>query len=75
MRAALYARVSTEEQAKEGFSIEAQMNILSAWTVGKGFEITERYIDEGYSAKNLNRPAVRRMLEGGCLTLRMGKTA
>lgn len=63
MRAALYARVSTEEQAKEGFSIDAQMNILSAWTVVKGFEITERYIDEGYSAKNLNRPAVRRMLE------------
>lgn len=62
-RAALYARVSTEEQAKEGFSIDAQMNILSAWAVVKGYQVADRYIDDGYSAKNLNRPAVQRLLE------------
>lgn len=63
MRAALYARVSTEEQAKEGFSIDAQLNILSAWSVVKGYQIVDRYVDDGYSAKNLNRPAVQRLLE------------
>lgn len=63
MRAALYARVSTEEQAKEGFSIDAQLNILSAWAVVKGYQVADRYIDDGYSAKNLNRPAVQRLLE------------
>lgn len=63
LRAALYARVSTEEQAKEGFSIDAQLNILSAWSVVKGYQIADRYVDDGYSAKNLNRPAVQRLLE------------
>lgn len=63
MRAALYARVSTEEQAKEGFSIDAQLNILSAWSIVKGYRIADRYIDDGYSAKNLNRPAIQRLLE------------
>ena len=63
MRAALYARVSTEEQAKEGFSIDAQLNILSAWAIVKGYQVADRYVDDGYSAKNLNRPAVQRLLE------------
>ena len=67
IRAALYARVSTEEQAKEGFSIDAQLNILSAWAVVKGYQIADRYVDDGYSAKNLNRPAVQRLLED-CLS-------
>ena len=62
-RAALYARVSTEEQAREGFSIDAQLNILSAWAVLRGYQIADRYVDDGYSAKNLNRPAVQRLLE------------
>ena len=63
MRAGIYIRVSTDEQAKEGYSIEAQRKVLNAWAVVKGATSIEEYIDEGYSAKNLNRPAVRRMIE------------
>ena len=62
MRAALYIRVSTDEQVKEGYSIESQLNILSAWSIVKGCEIADRYIDDGYSAKNMNRPAMKRLL-------------
>lgn len=62
MRVGLYARVSTDEQAKEGFSIPAQLRMLNAWAVIKNADSVEEYIDDGYSAKNLNRPAVKRLL-------------
>ncbi len=63
MKAAMYIRVSTEEQAQEGFSIEAQKKVLDAYAVIKGYDDLEFYIDEGFSAKNLNRPQVRRLME------------
>lgn len=62
MRVGIYIRVSTDEQAKEGYSIDAQRKLLNAWATVKGAaEITE-YIDEGKSAKNLRRPAIQRMI-------------
>ena len=62
MRAALYARVSTEDQAIEGFSLEAQMQKLEAYCRLSGWEIAGRYVDEGYSGRNTNRPEYKRML-------------
>lgn len=62
-RAALYIRVSTEEQAKEGFSISAQREKLSWFASSQDWEIAGYYVDEGYSAKDLNRPALQRMLQ------------
>ena len=64
MRAALYARVSTEEQAKEGFSIPAQIAKLRAWATIKDIVEYDIFVDEGYSGKNLRRPDVQKMLEG-----------
>lgn len=63
MRAGLYIRVSTDEQAREGFSIEAQKRVLNAWASIKGAETIIEYVDDGYSAKNLNRPAVQRLIQ------------
>lgn len=60
--AAVYIRVSTEEQAKEGYSISAQKEKLKAFCLSKGWKIYDIYIDEGYSGKNLNRPALKRLL-------------
>lgn len=57
-----YARVSTEEQAKEGFSIEAQTKILQAYAIVKGYDNVIMYVDDGYSGKNLRRPEVQRMI-------------
>lgn len=57
-----YVRVSTDEQAQNGVSIDAQKKILQAFAVVKGFDDFEIYCDEGYSGKNLNRPDVRKLL-------------
>jgi site-specific DNA recombinase len=61
-KAALYIRVSTEEQAKEGFSISAQREKLTMFACSQGFHIQDCYIDDGYSAKNTDRPALQRLL-------------
>lgn len=63
MKVALYIRVSTEEQVKEGFSIAAQEKRLSDYASSQGWEIVEKFIDEGYSAKDLNRPNVQKMIK------------
>lgn len=61
-KAALYIRVSTEEQAEKGASISAQKEFLEDWAEKEGFEIYDIYIDDGYSGKNLNRPALQRLI-------------
>jgi site-specific DNA recombinase len=63
MRTAIYIRVSTEEQAKEGFSIAAQKERLTAYTYSQEWEIIDYYIDEGYSAKDTNRPQLQRLIK------------
>jgi len=62
MRVALYIRVSTEDQAREGYSIQAQRNKLEAYCVSQGWDIVGLYVDDGYSAKDLERPEMKRML-------------
>lgn len=63
MRVALYIRVSTEDQAREGYSIQAQRNKLEAYCVSQGWDVVGFYIDDGYSAKDLERPEMKRMLK------------
>jgi site-specific DNA recombinase len=63
MRVAIYVRVSTFEQAKEGFSIPAQIERLRAFCKSQGWEIVEEYIEDGYSAKDLKRPHMNRMIK------------
>lgn len=48
-KVAVYARVSTQEQAVEGVSIDAQIAALRANAKIQGWEITDVYIDGGYS--------------------------
>lgn len=62
-RVAIYVRVSTQEQAKEGFSIPAQLESLRAFCKSQGWEITEEYIEEGKSAKDLDRPKMQEMMK------------
>jgi len=57
-----YYRVSTDEQAKEGKSIEAQTRICRRWAKDNDFVILEEFADEGKSASTLNRPALQDML-------------
>jgi site-specific DNA recombinase len=63
MKIAAYVRVSTNEQAQEGYSIPAQKNRLEAYALSQGWEIVQWYVDEGESAKDLNRTELKRMLK------------
>ncbi len=60
----LYMRVSTEDQAKEGFSLPEQRERLEALCKYKGYKICDYYEDAGISAKRGNhRPEFDRMIE------------
>ncbi len=63
MRSAVYARVSTEDQAKEGFSLEAQLEKLRAYCNARGWDVAGEYVDDGYSGRDEKRPAYHRMME------------
>lgn len=64
-RAALYERVSTEEQALRGFSIETQIDNLSEYCQRAGLKIIDHYTDEGISGAKppMKRPALKRLLD------------
>jgi len=62
MRAAIYSRVSTEDQAKEGFSIAAQLKRLNAYCKARGWSVAGEYIDDGHSGREVKRPAYQRMM-------------
>ena len=61
-RVGLYARVSSQEQALEGVSIEAQIADLSAYANTRGWEIFDVYADRGFSGGTDNRPEFKRLL-------------
>lgn len=65
LRVAIYGRVSTEEQAIRGFSIEAQVDALKEYAKENGMKIVDIYLDEGISGAKppLKRPALKRLLE------------
>jgi site-specific DNA recombinase len=56
-KAALYARVSTDGQQKEG-TIESQLTELRKQVAAAGHELVKEYLDDGYSGKLLDRPAL-----------------
>ena len=64
METGLYLRVSTEEQAQEGFSIRGQEQKLKDYANIKDWSIHKIYADEGISGKNITeRPAMNELIE------------
>ena len=63
-RVFLYVRVSTEEQAVHGLSIDAQTAALTQWAKGSGHRIVGTYVDAGISARKpaSRRPELQRLL-------------
>ena len=61
--AAIYIRVSTQDQAQHGFSLDAQEESLVNYAKALGYEILKIYKDEGKSAKTLNRPEMINLLK------------
>ena len=67
MKIALYARVSTDDQATEGYSLEAQLDMLRAYAdnpddSNEKHTIYNEYVDDGYSGRNDKRPAYMKMM-------------
>jgi site-specific DNA recombinase len=60
MRAAIYARVSSERQEKE-HTIGSQVEALRNYAVQQRMTVVEEFTDEGYSGARLDRPALDRM--------------
>ena len=44
-QAVIYARVSSKEQEKEGFSIPAQLKLLKEYAAAQGFAVAKEYVD------------------------------
>ena len=57
-RAILYARVSTDEQARSGYSLAQQIEALREYAAREGYEVLEEIEDNGYSGANLARPGL-----------------
>ena len=60
-RAILYARVSTDEQARSGFSLAQQLEALNAYAAREGYEVLEEVTDPGQSGASLERPGMDRV--------------
>jgi site-specific DNA recombinase len=63
MKAVGYIRVSTEDQAREGVSLDNQRAKIQAYCNLKDLDLIEIIEDAGISAKNLNRPGIKKVLE------------
>lgn len=62
VKVAIYTRVSTEDQAKEGFSLDAQITSLRNYCKARGWEIVKEYVEDGHSGRNVKRPAYQKMM-------------
>ena len=62
-RIAMYARVSATDQTTEEVSIQVQLERLFEYCNSREWSVAERYVDEGDSDRDLERPAYRRMLK------------
>jgi site-specific DNA recombinase len=60
-RALLYARVSTDEQAKSGYSLAQQLEALREYADREGYEVLKEVRDPGQSGASLERPGMDRV--------------
>lgn len=63
MKVALYPRVSTAEQAKEGHSITEQTDRLLKYCDAMDWDVYKIYTDPGYSGASLDRPGLQEMIK------------
>ena len=61
MKAVIYARTATTQQAEHGKGISAQIEACRQYAKDNGFDVTEVFADAGYSGAKLDRPALRNM--------------
>jgi len=63
VKVSFYLRVSTEDQAKEGYSLDVQREYLESFAKREGLEIFKVYQDDGISGYSTERPALKELLK------------
>jgi DNA invertase Pin-like site-specific DNA recombinase len=63
-RTVAYIRCSTEDQARNGFTLQGQQSRIESYAIATDRCIDEAVIDKNQSAKSLDRPGMKRLLEG-----------
>lgn len=61
--AAIYCRVSTQEQAEHGYSIGEQEERLRDYCRARGWVVSKAYVDAGYSGAKTDRPALQELMK------------
>lgn len=61
-KVAIYVRVSTTNQAEEGYSIDGQIDSLEKYCEAMGWDVYNKYIDAGFSGGSLNRPEMTNLI-------------
>lgn len=59
----LYVRVSSREQADEGYSIGEQTERLQKYAEAMGWDVARIYVDPGYSGGNMDRPGLKELIK------------
>ncbi len=62
LKVALYPRVSTQEQAANGYSIDEQIERMTKYCGAMGWDVYKVYTDAGFSGANTDRPALQQMI-------------
>jgi len=65
VKAAIYCRVSTDEQVREGTSLSVQRQQASAYVTARGWSLVHEFVDEGVSGAKESRPDLDRLM-GAC---------
>ena len=64
LRIAIYTRVSTDEQARGGYSLDDQLEKLRTYvSIRDAWTVVGEYVDDGYTGKNIRRPQYKQMFE------------
>ncbi len=63
MKIAVYIRVSTDDQVRDGYSLDVQREYLLNFAKQQGYEVFDVYADEGISAGTTERPALQKLLK------------
>ncbi|WP_312340085.1 recombinase family protein, partial [Anaerospora hongkongensis] len=63
MNTAIYVRVSTDQQAEKGYSIDTQLEACRKYALELGATNIEEFIDDGYSGAFIDRPALTSLRE------------
>lgn len=69
VKVAIYARVSTQEQANEGTSLDHQCEQLKIYCQSQEWQVVGIYVDPGFTGKDADRPGLKNLLSGARLGL------